>query len=76
MSFTLDTPKGTRTHYFRLEGAMSLANQTMGALTQKFFTETLCLKQCNAHKNTIQNNTPMGFESTIFHLEGEIGVKN
>ena len=70
MSFTLDTPKGTRTHYFRLEGAMSLANQTMGALTQKFFTETLCLKQRNAHKNAIQNNTPDGIRIHYFHLKG------
>lgn len=70
MSFTLDTPKGIRTHYFRLERAMSLANQTMGALIQKFFTETLCLKQYNAHKNAIQNNTPDGIRIHYFHLEG------
>lgn len=48
----------------------------MGALTQKFFTETLCLKQCNAHKNAIQNNTPDGIRIHYFHLKGMIGVKN
>ena len=66
MSFTLDTPKGDLNPTDSAVKSDDLDHLSIGALTQKFFTETLCLKQCNAHKNAIQNNTPDGIRIHYF----------
>ena len=54
MSFTLDTPKGDLNPTDSAVKSDDLDDLSIRVLTQKFFTETLCLKQYNANQSKTQ----------------------